>query len=666
MAQIILPQTGNVQDDIVDKSNANFTELYGTVPTTSQLGLSGSNTGTQNKDALRTAVLTFNEIIVDGIYDMDGDEISLTNDLKLTGVKNKDCGFVQLSSISLFKGNKNAGTFIADDIQFKYPGFQSSPTNIFRMSANEYYETVRVENCYFEGTLRVVFCPTGEYDPDVNTYGIGNLIIKGNEAFEVYSTMFSCENMYSKQELVEGNNIRNLSGCFYSSGLDNGTANRYKINDVRTNIIVRNNVVVNDNDFLVQLPTNYIYVCLALTESLNVNYSGNHVEGLRTDEDFAVYDAYLSSDHVIYDGNRWINNVKFHPTATDNNTLLKSKGAQSEVYTDSLRQYTNNTFIIEDSWLDKIGKTVSDCWVTLYELGAGSDIIIKNNVIDVKGVTALSFFEYNSFDISENKFTFDYNKSSSSGYFYFGSNGSNIGFHSYFERNTITIKNNPLSASQPLIASQLTSDWDNISINGNNVFCDNDSVSSIIKSFSVDQLNISNNVINAQHTQVFEQVEITRLQGSNNVFNTTNPSNYWIAKDGAFVLEEASFESSSFNNGEINIPVNKDIVDESWFTVYLTYADGYGIEEISFKYRLYDLAGVKRINFIKEDDSLFDEVINGQLNATIKLNTSGYDNGISILYTGHTLTPQFQKSTEPTTTFLKTIRIEAIKGNGNL
>ncbi|EQB22653.1 hypothetical protein UNSWDHB_14 [Dehalobacter sp. UNSWDHB] len=96
-----------------------------------------------------------------------------------------------------------------------------------------------------------------------------------------------------------------------------------------------------------------------------------------------VYDAYLSCISLDYENNYWKNNISFSPTASSN-LLMKSKFAHKDDYHGINRIYRNNTYIVEKSYADIMGRPYDELWVSLGSFMREMDtVIIENNTIDV-------------------------------------------------------------------------------------------------------------------------------------------------------------------------------------------------------------------------------------------------------------------------------------------
>lgn len=153
----------------------------------------------------------------------------------------------------------------------------------------------------------------------------------------------------------------------------NGTA--IKSNRLTTNI--DRNTVINDNTWL-DIATDGYHAFVVL-EGHTVSHSYNHVEGLKTDNDIALYDAYLSCEVVRSHHNTWKN--FYSPIAKRTFTLTKAKTGIST----PTRVYEYNTYILEESYAAAIGRNLSDMGVELID--ADSDILdsfeISNNTFNI-------------------------------------------------------------------------------------------------------------------------------------------------------------------------------------------------------------------------------------------------------------------------------------------
>lgn len=644
-----------------DLKNPNNIEYY---------GVSKSKSPSENYQALAMAVAAKDTLYVNGFYDIEragNGEIQLDQTFRLIG-RNKGDGFNLVSDTDMFSGDANGILFELDNIKITYSTDPLvSESRIFSILSGEYYEKVVIKNCDITGTVRLIHCIGSDLDPSLNTFGINKVEVLDNNFQNVSGWIFFIRNSPSKYEVIKRNTVKNLQGAFYFSALDNGSINRALINDVRKNIDIQGNIVINDDDLLPStVPSTYF--SLAVVESFNVDYSNNKVSGLKTSSAQAIYDAYLSCTNVVYTNNQWYNNVCFDSTETSLNHLIKSKGHTSAAYTNPKRIYKNNIWRIEEDFLNAVGKTVDDTWNNFYEIAAESDFIFENNIIDIKGVVpSVSYQSVNKLSILNNDITFDFIKQTGGIFSFKYSNEYDV--NSSISNNQILIKNNPESIETSFLDSDTSLKWDNkIYINNNHIKCDNDSFKYFIKSINCSELEMIGNSIESKSQALFYNITTGNINAYNNNFNTSLSGNYFFMDRGDFILENGTFKLTSLNDGDLRFGVNNSVTGETWYSYTITMEDSNGINKFNFKYRVYDDAGTTKINFYNEAGTEIDqEISTGTGNDFIKINRlSNYDNGTQMFFINHSSIPRFSSIGEPDTEILKTVELTVYQGSGKL
>lgn len=639
---------------------------FKTVRKLSWYGASNSKTPLENYEVLRVATLKEEQLIIDKVYDIDASpvEIQLPTSFKIYS-NNREGGFNITNEGTIFKGAVTGNLF-----EFKNLTLISSSlttkTVLFRLNSTDYYEFVDIQDNYFKGYLQVLLGQFQDADPSTTNYGINNIEISYNKADDLIGEFVRLEDNPSASENIRNNIVNNLQGTFYRSSLENTSVNRHLINDVRTNILIENNKVFND---IALFPNNVpsTYLSLAVIESLNVIYTNNHVEGLKTQQSQAIYDVYLSCTNVRYTYNKSINNVCFDPVSVVNNQIIKSKDNVSLVYDNPLRYYVGNTWIITQDFLDNIGKTSLETWVNFYEIPTGSDFVFNNNYIDIFGLVPQNTFDsVNSLSIKDNIIRLDYIKQSSAGIFMFNRTSLN-NKETYITGNNLSIMSDPLSNKISFFSSEPLSVWSNITIKDNNVSCLNQTIEYCFNSVNVDKMNIYNNYFNSEFQTVFRNCSIRNLKGNGNTFNTSFPDNKYISEIGDFIQGDTDFKVSDFNSGDIHFAVNNNPQTSLWNVVEIILENGFGKDSFWIKYRVYDEAGVKRISLIDEDGLEQDfEMSTNANNTFVKLNrTTDYNTGVRLLYVNHPTAPRFQSSSELSSVFKKSIHFKTNEGLGS-
>ena len=213
-------------------------------------------------------------------------------------------------------------------------------------------------------------------NPVITKYGINKLRILTNEIANP-SVLFNGTNMPHELIELKHNRLKNLSVQCFSFGITNEHLFGGNVKALMKRIECEFNTVISDDDFFATNTGSYL--CLVLYEGDYCKYIWNHVEGLKTRNKVAVYDAYLSPRELHYYHNTWKNNMCMNSTK-ENADLMKSKGTP-------ISFYKYNKFIVEKSFVERHGANQDGmAWVTLFQKVHGDDssnIVIRDNEIDV-------------------------------------------------------------------------------------------------------------------------------------------------------------------------------------------------------------------------------------------------------------------------------------------
>lgn len=213
-------------------------------------------------------------------------------------------------------------------------------------------------------------------NPVITKYGISKLRILTNEIANP-SVLFNGTNMPHELIELKHNRLKNLSVQCFSFGIANEHLFGGNVKAVMKRLECEFNTVISDDDFFAINTGSYL--CLVLYEGDYCKYIWNHVEGLKTRNKVAVYDAYLSPRELHYYHNTWKNNLCMNTTKT-NADLMKSKGTP-------ISFYKYNKFIVEKSFIERHGANQDGmAWVTLFQKVYGDDssnMVIHDNEIDV-------------------------------------------------------------------------------------------------------------------------------------------------------------------------------------------------------------------------------------------------------------------------------------------
>jgi len=382
----------------------------------SSLGLEEDDSvlaGTRNFQKLKTAISQGKNIIVDGMYPLlnisKTTAIELNRTLIIKGDERED-GFYNptaaLTDNYWFCMRENSGMKLKN--LTIYSNSNSNKTYVC-FNANEqcFINAINAEECSISGNVHFInFTFTTFYEPSDN-WGFGGAKIS-NCVFEnvsgcVYVTDMPCGFI----ELYD-NQVKNFSRMFASATRENDDEDNE--GDVRVNpyagvydeegyikgIIAERNNVVCEDDYWAEDTTGRIkYYTFLFCKAENAIIKDNHVEGMKTVGNVALYDYYISCKNVEVENNTWKNNCIFN-TENVNKVLMKSKQMGGN------KIYKDNTYILESSWLesmnDKLSNPLSESELktistfNMYEIVEETDSLeIINNEINIPNLTFPSY-----------------------------------------------------------------------------------------------------------------------------------------------------------------------------------------------------------------------------------------------------------------------------------
>lgn len=338
-----------------------------------------------------------------------------------------DIDLLNAESIYIFGDNPKS------EIQFSKSGIFLKPPSVLN-----FFVIKGIKFNAFEDTANTIIYKTGskivvqsliiennEFYKNIGfrVYGINgdasyfkSIQISNNKYYESKSYVYLFNDINFENILISKNQVYNMSFNFFFQGYN--FENPLKDTGI---VIVENNKVVNDDSCFCNTSG---YHTFALLVGGNSIYRNNYVEGLKAKiANVAVYDVYQSTDNGEYYNNISKNNISFG-TVSDGGTkaLYKAKGGTNKIC-------DNNTFTIEEEWIDKIvseniGALKTNCWVGLISPNTvaenPSDITFTNNRVNVykiKNATLKSQNGIKNLNISNNSINFDSLDSDSSGFF---------------------------------------------------------------------------------------------------------------------------------------------------------------------------------------------------------------------------------------------------------
>ena len=364
-----------------------------------------------SKDSLNYSLLcnelnAGTKIIVDDKYYISGakNATAITKDVCIEGKSdNAEFSFTNTSGTSYLFDIQTTEFFMK---RVKLTQLSGGFMSALYIKGSQKIENFVIDNCYFEGSIRLVewsFEDLGYIDPSVTDYGITNFSFNYNTCKNLTHTFIILANVPIHHSSLIGNNINNFSYLFYSQGISNDNLYNKETAERMSYLEVRDNVVTCDSSWN-GAPKDQTYLCFVLFEGNKCDYYHNTVEGLHViDQSTAVYDAYLSCWDLDYQDNYWKNNISFSPSKTHAD-LMKSKSVNKSDYHDVKRIYKNNTFIVEKSYADIIGRPYEELWVSLGEYTSGMDtVIVENNNIDVYKLRMNSYQPIHNYTFDNNE-----------------------------------------------------------------------------------------------------------------------------------------------------------------------------------------------------------------------------------------------------------------------
>lgn len=447
------------------------------------------------------------------------------------------------------------------------------------------------EGCVFKNNVTLQLSNNGVeriYNDAQELPKISIIIFKNNRVHDCYYSFAHFSDCCFDTCIIENNDIKNIKYLFFAISNENLPDNaselwkdKYnRLFENMKNLIVRNNRIVNEPTIVSSTTNNYCGFIVAETQ--NVVYTGNHVEGIVSDNG-AVYDAYLSCKNVTYTGNVWKNNIAY--AHNDNNNFIKCKG------NGGIRAYFDNKFIVEKAFVDMLIETYgadrTKCAVGLCSLTSEVDISIENNTFDAD---VLMFFTSNT------------------------------------PAKTYIFRNNYIKINQYLSSALLSCAKNARAIFENNFLYCTEGSDKELKLFYVSE---TQNITTKNNTFIFKNVKFVPGETRNTSFFEFQNNNFYTEL-GIFYFysgvtsENTNISSKTFRmlwdidkTKSANFKINSEICDvrigvgkqgilccmkQTFFT-----ADGE--KEQTFSYKLYEKDGVQRYNINVSNDKTYDDIV---------------------------------------------------------
>ena len=362
----------------------------------SQLGMIANDDaqGRKNMTILLDALRSGTNILVDNKYYLNGVGTSaiIENDIVIVGIT--DNAELSFTKTTMTQSNfiRVAGSYILMR-KIRLTSMQNEAVFAFRIIDAHKIETMALENCYFEGPIRLVtwqFTGNVYPDPDMHNYGMENFKFLNNTCNNINKSLIAFSDVPIRHSQIRKNEIRNFSHIFYNNQITNTNVHVDKLAPQMTYLEVKDNTVINDVSWDGnEIGINYVptYHCFIFFEGNKCDYKNNHVEGLHLfDQRTAVYDAYLSCIDLEYENNYWKNNTNFisDTTYTAGRQLMKCKDSpRLDGYKNVKRVCRHNTFILEKSYAAVMGRPDEELWVRIIEFDRDIEsLVVENNKID--------------------------------------------------------------------------------------------------------------------------------------------------------------------------------------------------------------------------------------------------------------------------------------------
>ena len=368
--------SGKTQQEINNKTIGRFLSNFGAIPDDPAYA-------EFNEQCLFTAMQS-GDVIVDGFYHIKPTVTRMVNfpvSIYSRSLDNKGTlnftsiiagGWLAFGSIDYFK---------VDGVRVISPsGVTGALTTV--QSDTSLIDLFQLTNNYFSMDARFFWASySTTVDPTVTRYGINTLKINSNEFDKPRAWIFTT-NMPHQLFEFKHNTLSNMSALVMNISISSHSFPD-KLKSVMKRAEIEYNTVINDDDFFATGNVVGGYCTPLLYEGGgHCNYRFNHVEGIKTTEDAAVYDCYISTGSLDSFKNTWKNNIGMFPGKA-HNMLMKSKGTAKS-------SYRNNKYIVERDFIERHGAQAVG-WVQLYEIdGLAASNLNRfeavDNEIDVYGI----------------------------------------------------------------------------------------------------------------------------------------------------------------------------------------------------------------------------------------------------------------------------------------
>lgn len=340
-------------------------------------------------------------ILVDQMYILRCKSAYVLNkNVEINGI-GADCGFDITGNTTIFEVGDECYQLEINSLTIKNTGEQGIVIFTKEDIESVRMQFVKMNGCHIFGKISPFrFSQSSDVNPDIVNIGIDYISICNNEFYDISCSAFVFRNVSFNTAEVKGNIIRNFDWVFFHCGTDNESPYSQEISNSKLLLSVCDNDVSCDDECFHAVGSG-MYYAFVLAECVKVNYNNNKVVGMKSYIDVSLYDAYLTSDEVLYTNNIWKNNCVLVKSA--NNTLMKAK--QKVKAAIGYRMYRNNVYIAEKEFYEKFNATadvaitmisntednnwdICDNYISVYRLrgtlssGKFKNLTFKNNIVN--------------------------------------------------------------------------------------------------------------------------------------------------------------------------------------------------------------------------------------------------------------------------------------------
>lgn len=352
----------NLYAEYVKKEKENFIK-------TSFLGLNtieNAETALNNYKIIKKAIEYGYNILFDGYYPIDNininNLISVDRAIELQGIS-ENAGFYKFTSNETFFFDMMEGDIKIENL--KIINSSITPISLIQNYTNKLYKKkygkLYFENCVVEGRLKLLNLHQDNYFEGDETWGASEINIKNCVVTNNFNTFIHVGDMPAKIIELYNNNFHNfkytiltLSAFYTNDEVQPENANPYGedlIYNWIDGVIAENNTVINDNSIFGEGQAYHTFI---MTKSKKAIVKNNKISGIKANNsDTYISNTYLSGREVIFENNIVENCINFG--ANSLNVMMKCKDS-------IISKYLNNTFSIENEWLNQINSNFENSY----------------------------------------------------------------------------------------------------------------------------------------------------------------------------------------------------------------------------------------------------------------------------------------------------------------